>query len=137
MRELREELGVDVTVGERLGDDVPIGESMILRAYLVARTGGALHPHDHRELRWVSAAELEDLPWVPPDRRGCRSFRNALARETLTLGIAKFDLMLSMMDAPEGLARRARICDRFVRRDDGRPYGRTFQTLLAAMAASR
>ncbi len=68
MRELREELGVDVTVGERLGDDVPIGESMILRAYLVARTGGALHPHDHRELRWVSAAELEDLPWVPPDR---------------------------------------------------------------------
>ena len=35
LRELREELGVDVVVGERLGDDVPIGESLILRAYLV------------------------------------------------------------------------------------------------------
>jgi 8-oxo-dGTP diphosphatase len=68
VRELREELGVDVVVGERLGDDVPIGESLILRAYLVAHTGGALHPHDHRELRWVSAAELADLPWVPADR---------------------------------------------------------------------
>lgn len=68
VRELHEELGVDVVVGERLGDDVGIGESLILRAYLVARTGGALHPHDHRELRWVSAAELVDLPWVPADR---------------------------------------------------------------------
>ena len=67
-RELREELGVDVDVGERLGADVQIGESLILRAYLVARVGGILHPHDHRELRWVSAAELSDLPWVPADR---------------------------------------------------------------------
>lgn len=67
-RELREELGVDVTVGERLGDDVTIGESLVLRAYLVAHTGGTLHPHDHHDLRWVSAAELADLPWVPADR---------------------------------------------------------------------
>ncbi|PND54745.1 DNA mismatch repair protein MutT [Mycobacterium sp. ENV421] len=68
VRELREELGVDVVVGERLGADVPIGESMILRAYLVTHTGGALHPHDHRALRWVSAAELASLDWVPADR---------------------------------------------------------------------
>ena len=39
VRELREELGVDVVVGERIGDDVPIGESLVLRAYLVAHTG--------------------------------------------------------------------------------------------------
>ncbi len=68
VRELREELGVDVTVGDRLGGDVPIGASLVLRAYLVAHTGGTLHPHDHRELRWVGAAELADLPWVPADR---------------------------------------------------------------------
>ena len=68
VRELREELGVDVVVGERIGDDVPIGESLVLRAYLVAHTGGTLHPHDHRALRWVGAAELSDLPWVPADR---------------------------------------------------------------------
>lgn len=67
-RELREELGVDVVVGERLGADVAISESLILRAYLVTRTGGALHPHDHRALRWVDARELDALDWVPADR---------------------------------------------------------------------
>ncbi|TGD85666.1 NUDIX domain-containing protein [Mycolicibacterium sp. CH28] len=67
-RELREELGVDVVVGERLGADVVIGESLILRAYLVTHTGGTPHPHDHRALRWVGATELESLDWVPADR---------------------------------------------------------------------
>lgn len=41
---------------------------MVLRAYVVTQTGGALHPHDHRALRWVSVAELESLDWVPADR---------------------------------------------------------------------
>ncbi|WP_396926306.1 (deoxy)nucleoside triphosphate pyrophosphohydrolase [Mycolicibacterium sp.] len=68
VRELREELGVDVVVGDRLGADVAVGESLILRAYLVAHTGGAVHPHDHRALRWVGADELDSLDWVPADR---------------------------------------------------------------------
>jgi 8-oxo-dGTP diphosphatase len=66
-RELREELGVEVDVGERLGDDVPSG-AVILRAYQVTLTGGELHPHDHTALRWVRGAELDELPWVPADR---------------------------------------------------------------------
>jgi 8-oxo-dGTP diphosphatase len=68
IRELREELGVDVLVGDRLGDDVAIGTGLILRAYVVTQTDGTLHPHDHGALRWVNAAELSDLPWVPADR---------------------------------------------------------------------
>ena len=68
IRELREELGVDVVVGNRLGDDVPVAQALVLRAYLVSQTGGTLHAHDHRALRWVSAAELPDLAWVPADR---------------------------------------------------------------------
>jgi 8-oxo-dGTP diphosphatase len=67
-RELREELGVEVTVGPRVGVDVPLSETMTLRAYRVTQTGGALHPNDHRALRWVSADELDSLPWVPADR---------------------------------------------------------------------
>ncbi|MBB2993116.1 8-oxo-dGTP diphosphatase [Mycolicibacterium iranicum] len=67
-RELHEELGVEVAVGERLGDDVALSPTMVLRAYAVARVGGVLHPHDHRGLRWVRAEELDDLPWVPADR---------------------------------------------------------------------
>jgi 8-oxo-dGTP diphosphatase len=68
VRELREELGVDVVVGERLGADVPVGETLMLRAYIVVQNGGAVHPHDHRALRWVTAGELESLDWVPADR---------------------------------------------------------------------
>lgn len=68
VRELREELGVDVTVGARIGADVALNETTTLRAYRVTLTGGTLRPHDHRALRWVGAGELELLPWVPADR---------------------------------------------------------------------
>ncbi|WP_313674211.1 NUDIX domain-containing protein [Mycolicibacterium sp.] len=68
VRELREELGVDVVVGERLGADVGLGDGLVLRAYVVEQAGGTVHPHDHGALRWIQAAELADLQWVPADR---------------------------------------------------------------------
>ena len=80
IRELREELGIEVTVGEQLGAEVAVGEGLTLRAYFVARTGGSLHPHDHGELRWVQAAELTDLPWVPADRAWLPALRERLDR---------------------------------------------------------
>ncbi len=67
-RELFEELGVDVTVGERIGDDVALGEAMTLRAYRVTCTAGTPRADDHRALRWVAVAELDELNWVPADR---------------------------------------------------------------------
>ena len=67
-RELHEELGVDVTVGPRIGADVALNETTTLRAYRVTQTGGALHPNDHRALRWIGADELDGLAWVPADR---------------------------------------------------------------------
>ena len=66
-RELLEELGVTVTVGEKLGADVPLSDTAILRAYRVS-TDDAPHAHDHHAVRWVGAAELDALPWVPADR---------------------------------------------------------------------
>ncbi len=77
-RELREELGAEVEVGERLGGDVPSGE-VLLRAYEVRVTGGELHPHDHAALRWVGRADLDDLPWVPADRAWLPALRARLA----------------------------------------------------------
>lgn len=77
-RELREELGVDVTVGARIGEDVVLTESMVLRAYCVHRTGGEVRPIDHRDLRWVSATELGALPWVPADRAWIPALERAL-----------------------------------------------------------
>lgn len=79
VRELREELGVDVTVGERLGDDVPLSPTMVLRAYRVALLAGNAHPHDHRALRWVRADELDGLPWVPADTAWLPDLAAALA----------------------------------------------------------
>jgi len=77
-RELLEELGVVVTVGQRIGADVGLTDTMTLRAYRVTQTGGALHPNDHRALRWVGADELDDLPWVPADRAWLGQLRSAL-----------------------------------------------------------
>lgn len=68
VRELREELGIEVTVGARLGADVALSDTMTLRAYRVSLTAGSPQPHDHRALRWVSADELDGLAWVPADR---------------------------------------------------------------------
>jgi 8-oxo-dGTP diphosphatase len=76
VRELAEELGVDVEVGERLGDDVALTPTMTLRAYAATLLRGEPQPHDHAALRWVSAAELHDVDWVPADR----GFVDALAR---------------------------------------------------------
>lgn len=70
-RELSEELGVgirDVAVGDRLGDDILLDGTTTLRAYRVRLIHGEPHPHDHRALRWVTAAELHDVDWVPADR---------------------------------------------------------------------
>ena len=79
-RELREELGVDVVVGERIGMDVALGDALVLRAYLVNQTGGTLTALDHRALRWVDATELLDLPWVPADRAWLPELRSLLER---------------------------------------------------------
>lgn len=78
-RELREELGVEVSVGERLGADVLLGRGLVLRAYRVTQTGGTLHNHDHGALRWVAAGDLEEVDWVPADRAWLPDLRTALA----------------------------------------------------------
>lgn len=78
-RELHEELGVDVIVGERLGVDVALNPTTTLRAYLVTQTGGTLNPNDHRALRWITLDELDDLAWVPADCTWLAELKQALA----------------------------------------------------------
>jgi 8-oxo-dGTP diphosphatase len=79
-RELHEELGVVVTVGSRIGVDVALNPTTALRAYLVTQTGGALHPNDHRALRWITADELDGVAWVPADRTWLTELKRALAQ---------------------------------------------------------
>ncbi|MGC2654163.1 MAG: NUDIX domain-containing protein, partial [Mycobacterium sp.] len=77
-RELAEELGVDVAVGERLGDDIQLNGTTTLRAYRVRLVRGEPRPHDHQALQWVTAAELTDIDWVPADRAWLSALSRAL-----------------------------------------------------------
>lgn len=67
-RECREELGVEVTVGERVGADLPIAPGRVLRVFRAALVAGEPYPHEHASLRWLTADELEEVPWLPADR---------------------------------------------------------------------
>jgi 8-oxo-dGTP diphosphatase len=77
-RELAEELGIEVAVGDRLGSDVALGDSMTLRAYQVSLIRGEPQPRDHGSLRWVASAELHDIDWVPADRDWLPALRRIL-----------------------------------------------------------
>jgi 8-oxo-dGTP diphosphatase len=61
VRECEEELGV--------GEDVLLGHGRaLLRVYLATLVNGD-QPRaiEHLELRWLSAEELHDVPWLPAD----------------------------------------------------------------------
>jgi len=64
-RECREELGVELEIGDRVGSDVLIKDGWILRAYAARLHSGEPKPLEHLELRWTAADELSALPWVP------------------------------------------------------------------------
>ena len=68
VRELREELGIAVEVGTRVGPDVPIGSALLLRAWTAVLTDGEPTALEHAELRWLAPHELDSVPWLPADR---------------------------------------------------------------------
>ncbi|MFJ1542505.1 (deoxy)nucleoside triphosphate pyrophosphohydrolase [Micromonospora chalcea] len=68
-RECAEELGVRVAVGARVGRDVRMAHGRsVLRVY-AARLLHDDQPKalEHAELRWLSAAELDSVDWLPAD----------------------------------------------------------------------
>lgn len=81
VRELEEELGLraaDMAVEDRLGCDVALNATLLLRAYRVRLLSGEPQPYDHRALRWVTASELPLLNWVPADREWLPDLLRAL-----------------------------------------------------------
>lgn len=70
VRECREELGVEVTVGARVGADARIDDRFTLRVFLARLEPGQPEPlplEDHDRLAWVPRGELLDLDWLSPD----------------------------------------------------------------------
>ncbi|MGU3431818.1 (deoxy)nucleoside triphosphate pyrophosphohydrolase [Actinomycetes bacterium M1A6_2h] len=69
VRELREELAIDVVVGDSIGADVDLGVGLVLRAYRASLVSGTPTPLEHSALRWVNAAELHTIDLVDADRQ--------------------------------------------------------------------
>lgn len=67
VRELREELQVEASVGARLGGDVLIGSTAVLRVYLAALITGEPALVDHDAHRWLTVDELLSVDWIPID----------------------------------------------------------------------
>lgn len=68
-RECVEELGVEVTVGDRVGADVPLRANLVLKVYAAALLDPAAHPKalEHKGVRWITATALDGLRWLPAD----------------------------------------------------------------------
>lgn len=82
-RELREELGLTVQVGERIGPDLPLPSGRhTLKVWLVEldadQTPVILQDHD--ELRWLRAGQVFDVPWLPGDLPVVELIEQHLAR---------------------------------------------------------
>jgi 8-oxo-dGTP diphosphatase len=69
-RECLEELDVAVSVGDRVGDDVPLPGGKVLRIYAASLVSSADEPRavEHKDVRWISSGDLDDLDWLPADR---------------------------------------------------------------------
>lgn len=72
-REIAEELGVVLELGEELvadgGGAWPLTESLEMRTWwAVLASGEIASSTDHDQLRWVTAADLSALEWLPGDR---------------------------------------------------------------------
>ncbi|GAB3986442.1 (deoxy)nucleoside triphosphate pyrophosphohydrolase [Actinoallomurus acanthiterrae] len=67
VRECREELGIDVSVGRRVGGDSPLHNGMVMRVWTAAIVDGVPEAREHVALRWLTAAEVFDVPWLPAD----------------------------------------------------------------------
>jgi 8-oxo-dGTP diphosphatase len=69
VRELHEELAIAVEVGRALADTAwPISADYELRLFFARILSGTPTPGaDHDEVRWLAAAELDTVGWLPSD----------------------------------------------------------------------
>ncbi|MEU9295797.1 (deoxy)nucleoside triphosphate pyrophosphohydrolase [Streptomyces sp. NPDC048266] len=69
IRELREELGVEVEPGERIPGEWPLKPGYVLQVWTARLLTGEPRPlEDHDALRWLSRPELDSVDWLDQDR---------------------------------------------------------------------
>lgn len=79
VREVREELGVEVAVSRWLAASAPIGTTHLLTVAVADLLTGSPRPTEHDALRWLGPDELEDVDWLDPDRPFLPELRGLLA----------------------------------------------------------
>ncbi|MGY1813763.1 (deoxy)nucleoside triphosphate pyrophosphohydrolase [Blastococcus sp. SYSU D00820] len=87
VRECREEMGVEIAPQAFLGEvplDGVVGGgapgASTLRVWWARIAAGHPQPHEHSELRWARAGELDELDWIPADRPLLPAVRELLGR---------------------------------------------------------
>lgn len=69
IREIREELNVEISVGKLLRTveyDYP-GFHLIMHCFLCSISSGVLTLNEHEDARWLSVSELGSVAWLPAD----------------------------------------------------------------------
>jgi 8-oxo-dGTP diphosphatase len=81
VRELREELGIEVAVGSAFKPVVWSDDHVTirLRPFHCVITGGRLRALEHEELRWCAPEEFDLLEWAAADRPILVEIRNRAA----------------------------------------------------------
>lgn len=68
VRELREELGIEVEPGERIPGEWPLSPGYVLQVWTARVLSGEPRPlQDHDELRWLSGQEWDSVDWLEQD----------------------------------------------------------------------
>ncbi len=67
VREIREELGCEITVTGQLAGEQPIKDGYTLRVATATLDEGEPVPHEHDAVRWLGPEELDDVRWLEPD----------------------------------------------------------------------
>ena len=79
-REIREELGVVIAIGERVPGEWPLHSDLVLHLYVATLVDGEPMPlEQHDEVRWVAIADFDSVDWLPSDMDAVQSLREATA----------------------------------------------------------
>jgi len=79
VREIREELGVEISVGARVPGEWPLHDDLVLHLYVATLIDGQPQPLDHHdELRWLTPDEFDDFSWLESDVDAVRALAHGL-----------------------------------------------------------
>ncbi|MEO3805839.1 (deoxy)nucleoside triphosphate pyrophosphohydrolase [Nonomuraea sp. B1E8] len=80
VRECREELGVEIAVGERVGGDWPLSAGYVMRVWLCSLISGVPEAKEHLALRWLGPGDYYDVDWLGADLPIMKTVENLLPR---------------------------------------------------------